>query len=464
MNEKKIIECIKAKQYENSLPFFLKIFDSINKAKNTEFFEIKYNDIKVILIELIIKLAIIFYKDKNLKYYISLLEKLKNQINHKEIESKVDELLLELAIIQIEEEDEQLFDYVKSTLLDEKSSEIKQRLNLYLIVLNYLSQCPKDALIILLKPTINLSYLTRESFEACKNYFKETITLNELFLISKIFYKIIVSSGLFNEVDCLNIIGVKILELYRIPNIQEEAKFNDIIEYLIISFQEIMMNNKKIQKYDNYKNILFKVIMKDNKYINCITRGLLFLSKKKIIFEKKILDILKAYLLKNEDGNILELLFIQSELQPQIFLENLEFIYKILLIYQKNKFSGPNIDKIFNFLISLPEDNISSKSSIINLEKYLNGMNINPLCYQLIKKIPIEKRGIILSQKLSNFNDKEFGIIQMNKNQFKTQLNFKVSITKEELKQIENKLDDQEIAEKLVLFLKRQKELPCYPF
>ena len=52
----------------------------------------------------------------------------------------------------------------------------------------------------------------------------------------------------------------------------------------------------------------------------------------------------------------------------------------------------------------------------------------------------------------------------MNKNQFKTQLDFKVSITKEELEQIENKLDDQEIAEKLVLFLKRQKELPCYPF
>ena len=340
-----------------------------------------------------------------LNYGISLLEKMKNQINHKEIESKFDELLLELAFIQIKEEDDQLFDYVKSSLLDEKSSEIKQRLNLSLMVVNYLHQYPNDTLIILLKPTINLSYLTHESFEVCKNFLKKTITLNELFLISKIFYIIIVSSGLFNEIDCLNIIGVKIQELYRIPNIQEEAKFNDIIEYLIISFQKIIMNNKKIKKYDNCKNILFKVISKDNKYINCITRGLLFLSKKKVIFKKSDLDILKTYLLRNEDGNILELLFIQSELQPQIFLDNLEFIYKILLIYQKNKLSGQNIDKIFNFLISLPEENISSKSSIINLEKYLNRMNINPLCYQLIKKIPIEKRGIILSQKLSSFND-----------------------------------------------------------
>ena len=69
LNVKKIIKCIKAKNYENFLPFFSKIFDSINKSKNTEFFEIKYNDIKVIFIELIIRLAIIFYMDKNLKYY-----------------------------------------------------------------------------------------------------------------------------------------------------------------------------------------------------------------------------------------------------------------------------------------------------------------------------------------------------------------------------------------------------------
>ena len=86
-------------------------------------------------------------------------------------------------------------------------------------------------------------------------------------------------------------------------------------------------------------------------------------------------------------------------------------------------------------------------------------MNINPLCYKLIKKIPIEKRGIILSQKLSNFNDKEFGIAQMNKNQFKTSLNFIITITKEELEEIENKLNDQEIIERLIHFLKRQKEL-----
>ena len=89
-------------------------------------------------------------------------------------------------------------------------------------------------------------------------------------------------------------------------------------------------------------------------------------------------------------------------------------------------------------------------------------MNINPLCYKLIKKIPIEKRGIITNQKLSNYNDKEFGNIQINSNQFKTQLNFKSIITKEELEQIENKLNDHEIVDQLIQFLKRQKELFKY--
>ena len=57
------------------------------------------------LIELIIKLSVISYQNNRLNNYKTLLEGLRNQINHKEIESKVDELLLELAIIQIKEED-----------------------------------------------------------------------------------------------------------------------------------------------------------------------------------------------------------------------------------------------------------------------------------------------------------------------------------------------------------------------
>ena len=466
LNEKKIIECIKAKLYKESFDFFLTIFDSFNKAKNSEYFEIKYNSIKVILIELIVKLAIIAYREGSLEDYKLLLEQLINKINHKEIESKVDELLLELAMIKIEEEENNLFNYIKASLIDENSSEVKKRLFLSLIIINYLSKYPNDTLEILLKHSKNLSFITKESFNVLKNYFKEITTLNELFLISEIFYKIIVSSGLFNNNDCLNIIGTKIIELCRDNNIQEDPKYNDIIEYLILSYQEILITNKNVKSLNSYKNVFFNIIKKDNKFINCISRGLLFLSKNKIIFEKKILNILKTYLMKNEDANILEVVFIQffqQEPQSQNLPENLEFIFELLINQKKNNFSRQTIDKIFNLLLTLSEGIISSKTSIFYLEKYLMEiMNINPLCYKLIKKIPIEKRGIIISQKLSNYNDKEFGNIQINSNQFKSQLNFKSIITKEELEQIENKLNDQEIVDQLIKFLKRQKELFKY--
>ena len=463
LSEKKIIECIKAKKYNESFDYFTKIFQSFNEANNFEYYETKYTDIKVILIELIIKLSLISYRNNTLKDYMDLIQDLKNKINHKEMESKFEELLSELTIMQIKEEDGYLFNYVKISVIAPESSEIQKRLSLSILIIKYLESNQKDdILLILLNNGINLEYLNHESFGILKNYLKKEITLNKLFLISKIFYKIVVVFGLFNNIDCLNTFAVKILEVLKMPNLQGQVKYNDILEYLLLSFQEILINNKNIKSYNNYKNILFSVIIKYNKFLNCITRGLLFLSKKKVIFEKGLLHILKAYLLKNEDGNLLETLFIQCELQPNFLNENIDFIYKIQLNYQRNKIAEQNVDKIFNFLLSLPEDIISSKTSIINLQNYLNEININPLCYKLIKKIPIKKRGIILAQKLANYNDKGFGNNQISNNYFKSYLNFKVSIQKEELKEIENRLNDKEIIEKLIYFLKKQKELFRY--
>ena len=463
LSEKKIIDCIKAKKYNESFDYFTKIFQSFNEANNFEYYEIKYNDIKVILIELIIKLSLISYRNNTLKDYIELIQDLKNKINHKEMESKFEELLSELTIIQIKEEDGNLFNYAKKSVITPESSEIQKRLYLSILIINYLESNQKDdILLILLNNGIHLEYLNHESFGILKNYLKKEITLKGLFLISKIFYKIVIVIGLFNNIDCLNTIGAKIIEVLKMPNLQEEDKYNDILEYLLLCFQEILINNKNIKSYNNCKNIFFSVIIKYNKFLYCITRGLLFLSKKKVIFEKRLLDILKAYLLKNADGNLLETLLIQCELQPNFLNESIDFIYKIQLNYQRNKIAEQNVDKIFNFLLSLPEEIISSNTSIINLENYLNEMNINPLCYKLIKKIPIKKRGIILAQKLANYNDKGFGNNQMSNNCFKSHLNFKVSIQKEELKEIENRLNDKEIIDKLIYFLKKQKELFRY--
>ena len=79
------------------------------------------------------------------------------------------------------------------------------------------------------KNSIHLSYLSNETFRNLKKLKVEY--LDKLFFISKLFYKIIVARGLFNNLDCLNIIGNKVKEIYEIPNFTEINKLNYTIEY-----------------------------------------------------------------------------------------------------------------------------------------------------------------------------------------------------------------------------------------
>lgn len=66
-------------------------------------------------------------------------------------------------------------------------------------------------------------------------------------------YKIIVNVGIFNRIENLNVIGKKILEINKIQNIEKDINYDDVIEYLILTFQEIMINSPNINKYDGPK-------------------------------------------------------------------------------------------------------------------------------------------------------------------------------------------------------------------
>ena len=263
---------------------------------------------------------------------------------------------------------------------------------------------------------------------------------------------------MFNNMDTLNFIGSKIIEIIRIPNIKNDIKYYDIIEYLIQCLQEIIINNKKIKIYDGIKNILFSVLLKYNNIINCITRGLLFLSQKKIIFGNKILNIIKDFLLKNNDGNLLQVILIQYQNQ-----KNIETIYQLLLYYQEQN-QIQKIERIFKFLLEMKEEILTSKSSIKYLENYFYEINIHPLAYELIKKIPVKNRGIIVTQKLIDYEDFKVHnkYLELNNDNLKNELDFKIAIGKEELARIEEKLNNSEIVEKLIYFLKHQKNLFKY--
>ena len=465
INENEIIEKIKEKKFDETLVYFGKIFELLAKAKEREFIELKFSNLFFIFIELIIKLAIISYQQKSLLMYINTLEDIKDGIDNNDISSKIKELITELNNLEKDEKN-LFFEHIQKTL-NSDTSEIKQRFYLSLLIIKYLKEKPLETLTILLRREIKLSYLTSESFGVLKDYFKINENVDYLLLISKLFYKVIVSLGIFHRIDNLNMIQEKINKIIKYPEFEANNKYNDIIEYLILSYQEILINNQKINKdkYNGPKKFLFYLIQKNDKYINQISRSLLFLSSKGIKFEKKEINIITSYLINNENDNMLQSLIIQYEIKKEfneeITEENLDSIYKIIFNYQKIK--NEKIERIFNFLLSLPENLISSRISILNLEEYIKKENAHPLCYKLIKKIPIKRRSIKLSQKLTSFNDKDKNIqINLKEEDIKNKYNMMSVISKDDLPNFEKNLEEKFYVERLVFYLKNQTDLFNY--
>ena len=459
--ENKIINCIKEKKYEDSFVYFKEIFTSYNDTMGIVYVDKKYADIFTIFIELMIKLSLFYYEKKNIQKFKKSIEMTIQKINLKETKLQMEELITELNRIE-SIENKELYKITKETLLSPNISEIKERFYLSLLVQHFFQENTNEICKILLKENINLKYLSIDSFSILKNFLKDICLdcLETLLLISKIFYKIIVSLGKFNKLDCLVIIGDKIKEINKNPNLAKSDKLNDIMENLIYSFQEIMITNKNIKSYEGHKNLLLLVFEHNNRFINCITNGLLFLSKKKLIIKEKFVLKLKDILIKNENSNLLQCLLFQFKLQPLILSDNISIIYDILFFYQKCNNSNDNQKQIFEFLLTLENKILSSKESILFLEKYSKESNIEPTFYDVIEKIPIKFRGIDLSQSLLNYNEnKKKRIININKDNSINQLLFKLYYQKEDLPFVEKNLENPKILEKLIYSLKQQKYL-----
>lgn len=70
----------------------------------------------------------------------------------------------------------------------------------------------------------------------------------------------------------------------------------------------------------------------------------------KISFDKKVLNILKDFLVKNKDGNLLQIILIQYQNQENISIEDIEIIYQLLLYYQEQN-QVQKVEQIFKFLL-----------------------------------------------------------------------------------------------------------------
>ena len=138
--------------------------------------------------------------------------------------------------------------------------------------------------------------------------------LEDLYMISKLLNNIIITKAFYRKKD-LEIIGNKIYDVYKFPEAKNSEKYFELIESLISSFQEILVNNKEFKRedYEEIKIIFLVIIKMDDCFINTTSKGLLFLSSKEIklnfLEESELFRVIKKYSFQNE--NLLEILISQ---------------------------------------------------------------------------------------------------------------------------------------------------------
>ena len=482
LNTINIEEIIKENAAQESINYFKNIFDVFKNIKKEEYF--KYFDkINTDFLILLIRLSIISLKKNRLDAYINFLDNYnKKDIGNEKMKSIINELISELNNFRKKNENN-ILEYIKESLRPE-NSEIKKRFNLSVLIIKYLNNKGNEVIILLSNDYIRLNYLTFEGYSYFLDYiksldFSNKLYSNQILLTSKLLYNIIISNFYYTK-KSLNIICEKLMDIC--DNATNLQIYSDIIESLASSFQEIMINNKQIAKeeYESLKNVIISVICFDKKFINSFLKVLFFLTNKEIdlnlLEEDELLKAIEEYSFRDE--NILQILFSQIQIQKEknIINEFLEKIYLLLLKYQENELCEQNEELIFTFLLNLlhnqeeaqkekKENGDLVRQIILNnkyhLKKYLEGNNIHPLCYKLIEKIPVEERFPIMTEKLKSFKERyiKYNENDLGEENLKDRLKFIFTITKNELSQIEKKLDDKYYIKKLIHYLKRQNYL-----
>ena len=134
----------------------------------------------------------------------------------------------------------------------------------------------------------------------------------------------------------------KLLNNIIITKAKNSEKYFKLIESLISSFQEILVNNKEFKRedYEEIKIIFLVIIKMDDCFINTASKGLLFLSSKEInlsfLEESELFRVIKKYSFQNE--NSLEILISQFKYIKEIddIIQYINSIYEILLKCQEN--------------------------------------------------------------------------------------------------------------------------------
>ena len=356
---------------------------------------------------------------------------------------------------------EDSYEYIKNNLLDENCLLFKRKIyvNLLPFFIN-IKNDKKDIFKILIKSEINLSLLIKYNIDLLIKCFKNNKNLDEVLYLSKILKKLFITKNSSVEKDYIYININKINELLKIK--AEDDILFDCLEQVIYLFYEIITRAQKIEKPDleRIEQILWKLYQNKENLRYCLFKGFLFLSKRNYTLNIDIIDSLIEYIMNEIDSKILDILILQFKLDSIRIEGYLDQIFNILINYCDNSIIE---SKILLFIWdALSPDLLSKRKSIEMIEEYYNKMNNNNndenknLFYKILQKIPDENRGPKIDEILKNRKNINLNI---NINNFKNNIYNKQKIDLNDLRNMENNLNDPEIIDSLIIFLKKQNEL-----
>ena len=455
LNEKMINQCLEKEKLTESLKFFYEIFRK-PMLKDENFLKL-FN----VYFDLIIKLFIQYYNENKLVSFFKDVF-LSGELLFNEIQENVSNIKFELISLKNIGIDNS-FEYIKNNITDEKCQLIKRKISINIILLFIENKNDKKKILKILVKSSHLSLLIKENIDLLIDCFENTNNLEELLYLSKILNKIFITkiNSVFNEY-----IHSFIKKMDKLLNLVEDDELNDCLEKIILTFEDMITKCKKLEKFDLKKveQILKKIFDRKKNLRYCLIKGFLFLCKNKFILNIDILDSLIEILLKEDDYKILEIIILQLGLDPEGIKNYLTDIFNILINHYNNSIIQK---KILLFLKdSIPTELLSTRKSIEKIEEYFNKESNNKkendenkkIFYQMLERIPFKKRGTIINDILNNRQENS---INCNNyiNELKNHLFNKEKINKNDLKKIENNLDDPEIVDSLITYLKRQNEL-----
>ena len=452
LNEKMINKCIEKNNLKESIIYFMEIF-KIPIEKNDDFINVYNNYFDVIM-----KIFIKNYKDKKFFNLYKDIFVSKNIIFN-DIMKNISIFNSELLYFKDHVIDDS-YEYIKKNLLNEDCSSLKKIIYINLIPIFIHNKNEKIEIFkILIKSEKNLNLIIKENIELLIDCFKNNKNLDEIIYLSKILSKIFISKNNSVEKQYLYITIEKIKELLLVK--LEDDILIDSLEQIIYLFYEMSTRYQKIDKYDLQKieQILWKINEEKVNLRYAINKEFLFLSQKNYILNINILESLISDFMNEADSKILDILILQFKLASDIIENYLPNIFDILINYFNNSIIQSRM-LLFLWDVVTPEL-LSNREFIEKIEDYYekirdkNDENKN-LFYKILQKIPYEYRGTKINEILKNKDNINLNI---NINNFKNNIFNKEKISLNDLRYIENNLNEPEIVDSLISFLKKQNEL-----